>query len=171
MQEEISLSATLTNIAKAWDKAAVTPYPEKQNWIRNALANVYALNSKWYLEKLPQEVPLWKEWLNATAAGVEKNFNSIVTYVNSTLSWSEIQWISEDYQSLLNLNMLRSQIAFLIDTYREFLDDSQISAFELDAFDERLRNLGDASNLPERLIPDGLPRTHWWWHTFQDPEH
>ncbi len=155
---------TLEQIKNAWEKALALNYPDKKYWLQTALANIFSLNTGWYLDKLPEEVPGWEKWLAETALLMKKSYNGLITYMNMTIGNHEIQWITDDWTSHRELCLLRSQLEFLMETYQDFLSEDEIAGFELESFDQQLRELQSGGTIPDAFVPAGVPETHWWWY-------
>lgn len=65
------------------------------------------------------------------------------------------------------LSMRRSAIQLAIDDYPGPPVADEISAEDIEALDQELRQLGqhdEQGPIDPAYIPQGLPDSHWWWH-------
>jgi glycerol-3-phosphate dehydrogenase len=59
----------------------------------------------------------------------------------------------------------RSEVELLRDHYADLPAVQAILADDVERADRELRRIGAAQTepLPARLVPDGMPSSHWWW--------
>jgi hypothetical protein len=125
------------------------------------LYNIFDLGRALNLKAEARESPDVREFLNASATILPEFTGEFELYMGATEDRLIGAWEGGEWELVCRR---RSSLEFLVELYRNTDYEEYLHRFGCADLDERLRQRGlEEGYLDPSRIPEGIPRSHWWY--------
>lgn len=160
---QMSPEELLTHTQRMWQGIVDGEYPDKTKGVIGALENYFfiELSRRRHSDSIGPD--RWARWIDETAPIVERYLSRIAIDLSSVLFDHRVQWINDEWEAWRDLCWWLSTLTFLKEAYREEVDEDLLDQINLREVSDFLHGLGGELRMPEYMIPEGIPASHWWW--------